>query len=72
MAKLMKSSSGTYRVVKLIGAGAEGEAYLVEDQDGKDWVREEEAFGKTEQLIICEALHRPEALLEFQLVHLQT
>ena len=30
--------AGTYRVIKLIGAGAEGEAYQVEDQDGKDWV----------------------------------
>ncbi len=28
---------GAYRVLKLLGAGAEGEAYLVEDQDGKNW-----------------------------------
>ena len=25
-------------MIKFLGAGAEGEAYLVEDQDGKDWV----------------------------------
>ncbi|GAX78595.1 hypothetical protein CEUSTIGMA_g6034.t1 [Chlamydomonas eustigma] len=28
---------GMYRVIKLLGAGAEGEAYLAEDQDGKNW-----------------------------------
>ncbi|GAX78594.1 hypothetical protein CEUSTIGMA_g6033.t1 [Chlamydomonas eustigma] len=28
---------GTYSVIKLLGAGTEGEAYLVEDDDGKKW-----------------------------------
>ena len=29
--------AGTYRVLKLLGAGAEGEAYLVDDEEGKSW-----------------------------------
>lgn len=29
--------AGTYRVLKLLGSGAEGEAYLVDDQEGKSW-----------------------------------
>ncbi|GAX78593.1 hypothetical protein CEUSTIGMA_g6032.t1 [Chlamydomonas eustigma] len=28
---------GAYRVLNLLGAGSEGEAYLVEDADGKNW-----------------------------------
>jgi serine/threonine-protein kinase SRK2 len=28
---------GAYRVLSLLGAGSEGEAYLVEDADGKNW-----------------------------------